>query len=292
VAETDERLAVPLAAHEQALEGQRAAFEIELAGRVFQGAVEPIYDEEGRIAGCVGVGLDVTERRQAEAALIASEKLALTGRMATSLAHEINNPLQAVIGLLSLAEEDLRAGVDALRYIQTALQELERAAGLVARMRNLNRPPDVSGREAADVNDLVERVLVLTRKRCQERGVTVAWAPAADLPWPALLADQVQQVFMNLVLNAVEAMPDGGQLQVCTERTGDPPGVRVHFSDNGIGIPAGELPHLFEPFYTTKELGLGLGLPVSRAIVEGHGGRIEVESVAGEGTAFAVWLPA
>jgi PAS domain S-box-containing protein len=281
-----------LTAHKSALSGHRAAFEAELEGRAFEGCVEPTCDRAGQISGCVGVGLDVSERKRAEAALIEAEKLAVTGRVAASLAHEINNPLQSVIGFLSLAMEDLRAGKDALRYVEIALNELERAADLVAHMRDLNRRPDALPRKRSDVNTLVERVLALTRKRCQDRGVEVVWTPGQDLPQPVLLANSLQQVFINVVLNAVDAMPDGGRLEVATALGADPPAVEVRFADTGVGIPEADQPRLFEPFFTTKAVGLGLGLSVSQEIVHAHGGRIEVESREGTGTTFTVWLPA
>lgn len=293
LADEHEGLKSVLAAHERAMAGRRrVACEAVLDGRAFEGCVEPAYGRSGQVSGCVGVGLDVTERKRAQAALVEAEKLAVTGRMAASLAHEINNPLQAVVGCLSLALEDISEGKDAQRYVQVALEELERAASLVGRIRDLNRRPDRAARERAAVNALVERVLALTRKKCRERGVEVVWSPGPDLPRPAVQANGLQQVFMNLVLNAVDAMPDGGSLYVSTARGGDPPGVRVRFADTGVGIPAADLRRLFEPFFTTKAVGLGLGLSVSQEIVEEHEGRIEVESVEGEGTTFTVWLPA
>jgi two-component system NtrC family sensor kinase len=234
---------------------------------------------------------DVSERMRAQAVLVESEKLALTGRLAASLAHEINNPLQSVVGLLSLAEEDLAQGRDASQYVQIALEEVERAAELIARLRNLSRPQQTGERKPAEINALVERVLTLTQKKCQESQVKVEWAPGADLPVPWLACDHMQQVFMNLVLNAVDAMPDGGRLEVSTERTLEPPGVTVRFADSGMGISPEDLPHLFQPFYTTKSMGVGLGLYVSKQIVESHGGRIELESAPDKGTTFGVWVP-
>jgi two-component system NtrC family sensor kinase len=212
--------------------------------------------------------------------------------MAASLAHEINNPLQSVIGCLSLAEEDLAEGKNPLQYVGIALEELERAADLIARMRDLNRQHEADKQVPTDANALVERVLKLTKKKCEERHVEVAWKPGTDLPRALMVADRMQQVFLNLVLNAVDAMPGGGRLEVCTDRTAEPSGVQVRFADSGVGIPAADVPRLFEPFYTTKATGLGLGLYVSHGIVENHRGRMDVDSVEGEGTTFTVWLPA
>jgi signal transduction histidine kinase len=107
-----------------------------------------------------------------------------------------------------------------------------------------------------------------------------------------LLPDRMQQVFLNLVLNAVDAMLDGGQLQVSTALCAEPRSVQIQVTDQGVGIPTSEIDHLFDPFYTTKSLGMGLGLYVSQGIVQNHGGRIAVKSQVGEGTTFTVWLPA
>jgi PAS domain S-box-containing protein len=235
---------------------------------------------------------DITERKRAEAALVESEKLALTGRLAASVAHEINNPLQSVIGCLSLAQEDLAAGEDPSRFVEIAVEELERAADLVSRMRDLSRPSEHLARKPTDVNALVERVLLLTQKRCQDRHVEVDWEGAPSLPMLSLVAGRMQQVFLNIVLNAVDAMPDGGQLHVRTAWMEEPHGIEITFADQGVGISAEDMAHLFEPFHTTKALGLGLGLYVSRGIVTDHGGRIEIESREGEGASCTVWLPA
>ncbi|MBN1810411.1 MAG: hypothetical protein JXA14_01090, partial [Anaerolineae bacterium] len=135
-------------------------------------------------------------------------------------------------------------------------------------------------------------VLALTRKQYQKQGVEVAWEAASDLPSLMLVPDRIQQVFLNLALNAVEAMPEGGRLEVRASPTGDPEGVRISFMDSGEGIAADTASHLFEPFYTTKPDGLGLGLYVTHNIVEEHGGHIEVEGREGEGATFTVWLPA
>ena len=235
---------------------------------------------------------DITARKMSQQALLRAERLAIAGRLGASLAHEINNPLQSVIGCLGLAEEMLDDGAEVRRYLEIAMEELERAAGIVTQLRDLSREPEVKKRQPVDLNAFVEKTLLLTRKRCQNRGVEVAWSPAAGLPPVSLVPDRMQQVFLNLVLNAVEAMPEGGQLQVSTTRTGQPAGVRIRFADTGVGIEPGVLPRIFEPFQSSRPEGLGLGLYISRQIVEEHEGHIDVDSHTGEGTTFTVWLPA
>jgi len=240
----------------------------------------------------ISVVEDITEQKQAQVALIRAEKLAITGRLAASLAHEINNPLQSVIGCLGLAEESLAKGEDVGEFLQIGTEELERAARIVTQLRDLNRPSKPEERKPTDVNALLDQVLMLTRKQCQKCGIKVIREVTDDLPPLMLVLDRMQQVFLNLVLNAVEAMPEGGRLEVSTSHTGEPAGVRILFTDSGHGIAPDDLPHIFDPFYTTKPEGLGLGLYVTHSIVEDHGGRIEAQSRVGKGTTFEVWLPA
>jgi PAS domain S-box-containing protein len=236
---------------------------------------------------------DITEQMQAQEALIRAEKLAVTGRLAASLAHEINNPLQSVIGCLGLAQESLEVDEEeeARQLLRIAAEELERAAGIVSDLRDLNRPTSPDDRKPVDVNLQVEHILTLTREQFLKRGVEVEWEPADRLPALIVVPDRMSQVFLNLALNALEAMPDGGRLRIGTDCTSDLDWVRVTFADTGCGVAPEAIPHLFDPFYTTKTEGLGLGLYITRNVVEEHGGRIEVESLLGEGTTFTVWLP-
>ncbi len=234
---------------------------------------------------------DITEKRMNQEALLRAERLDIAGRLGASLAHEINNPLQSVIGCLGLAEEMLDDGAEVRHYLEIAMEELERAADIVNQLRDLSREPEAR-REPTDLNTLVEKTVLLTQKRCQQRRVEVAWSPATELPAVSLAPDRVQQVLLNLALNAVEAMPEGGQLQISTALTREPDGVRVTFADTGVGIEPERLPGIFEPFHSTRAEGLGLGLYISKKIVEEHGGHIKVDSHVGEGTTFTVWLPA
>jgi PAS domain S-box-containing protein len=252
--------------------------------RAIRSADPPVVYYEGAME-------DITARKQAQAALMEAEKLAIAGKLAASLAHEINNPLQTVIGCLGLAEERLAEGGDVSRYLQVAHEELRRTADIVAQMRDLHRPSRPQDKESTDVNALLEQVLDLSRKQCESQGIEVS-KQMADLPALPLVADQIKQVFLNLLLNAIEHMPQGGRLQVSTTYTSQPAGIRIAFTDSGAGIAPDVLPHVFEPFYGTRPEGLGLGLFISRNIVEQHGGQIEVHSRVGEGTTFTVWLPA
>jgi PAS domain S-box-containing protein len=235
---------------------------------------------------------DVTEEKRAQSALIQTEKLALAGRLGASLAHEINNPLQAVLGCLGLAREQVDQVGEVYEYLQIAIEELERASDIVTQLRDLNRPSEHLGeRQRTDLNVVIESVLVLSRKQCRDHGIEVLWSPETDLPRPRISGDHLRQVFLNIVLNAIKAMPGGGQLRVGAEHTMSPEGVRVRFSDTGTGIEPSELEHIFEPFQSTREDGMGLGLYISRHIVKAHSGRIDVTSQVGQGADVEVWLP-
>ncbi len=255
--------------------------------------VSLITTEENQPQFAIIMVEDITKRKLAQAEMIKREKLALTGRLAASLAHEINNPLQTVIGALGLAQEIDEEGGDIQRYLDISLKELERAARIVADLRDLNRPsnPEDEG-EPVNVNEMIAQVLTLTEKRCENYDINCIWRPAPEAPEVLMVRDRMQQVFLNLILNAIEAMPKGGQIKLSTTCTYDPDGVAVTFTDTGVGITSENLPHLFDAFYTTKPDGVGLGLYITKFIVENHNGRIAVESEPGEGTTFTVWLPA
>jgi two-component system NtrC family sensor kinase len=226
---------------------------------------------------------------QSQAQLVRSEKLAATGRLAASLAHEINNPLQIIHNSLQLLLT-LPFGPDKQQeYLQMASEEVERLVELVTRILDFARPSRRK-KQPADVNDAVEKALILTAKYLQHNDITLHRDLALDLPPVAAVADELGQVFLNLVLNAVDAMPQGGTLRV-SSRLSDDGRLEVTFTDSGPGIAPEHVERIFEPFFSTKEEGTGLGLNISYQVVEQYGGEITVESVIGEGATLTVWLP-
>ncbi len=227
---------------------------------------------------------------QSQLQLVRSEKLAATGRLAASLAHEINNPLQIIHNSLQLMLT-LPLGPDKRReYLHMAAGEVERLMDIVIRILDFTRPSQ-RGKQPTDVNDVVEKVFALARKYLQHRHVIVRRDLSPDLPAAMAVTDELRQVFLNLVLNAVDAMPEGGSLHV-TSHLADDGRLAVALSDSGTGIPPEHLDRIFEPFFSTKKGGTGLGLSVSYDTVERHGGEITVQSIVEEGTTFTVWLPA
>ncbi len=228
------------------------------------------------------------ELKEAQQQLVLSEKLAALGRISAGIAHEVNNPLQSIRNCLELALEDLDAGRPVDReMLQVAERDVKRIAEIVTRMLDFARPSR-GGRAKVDVSALVSDVLSLVRKQLEHSGVRVERV-FGDVPPVVASADQLKQVFLNMVLNAIAAMPDGGTLRIETGRAERH--VFVRFEDSGCGIPPDAIPHIFEPFYSTRPDGTGLGLAISHSLIEAHNGRIEVESEVGRGTVFTILLP-
>ena len=272
--------------------GQPQSIELEepVLGGTFLLSAYPLRNGRGEITGSVHVLRDITAQKQIQASLIQTEKLTALGCLAASLAHEINNPLQALRSGLRLLvnrplEEEKRQ-----RYLEIASREVERVIAIVERVLNFYRP-SAEQRELTAINEVVDETLALAGKRLQHGRVVVRRELAAGLPPVEAVGDQLKQVFLNIVLNALEAMPDGGELTVKTGWEQTRQEVWIAFTDTGEGIPPENLSRIFEPFYTTRLKGTGLGLSISHGIVERHGGRIEVESEVGRGSTFTVWLP-
>lgn len=227
---------------------------------------------------------------QSQLQLAESEKLAATGRLAATLAHEINNPLQAISNSLQLMLNFDLEPDERRECVQLATSEVERLAGIVNRTLDFARRPEAEMKPAS-LNQIVEKVLALASKYLQHRHIALEQDLAPDLQPIRANPDELAQVFLNLILNAVDAMPESGTLRVATGSAEDSL-VTAAFSDTGCGILPENLERVFEPFYTTKSDGTGLGLSVSAGVVSRHGGKIAVQSQVNQGTTFTVWLPA
>lgn len=229
--------------------------------------------------------------KDARTQLVQAEKLAALGRIVASVAHELNNPLQAIQNALYLIglEEDLTE--QAKEDLHTVLNEANRMAELIARLRETYRPAISEEFQLTSVNSLVLDVQKLLATHLRHNQISFIFVPDGDLPFIPLIKDQIKQVILNICLNAVEAMPHGGTVQVQSQHDPENAGVLLTISDNGPNIQPEILPYIFDPFVTTKEGGTGLGLAITYDIVQRHLGKIEVDSQAGIGTVFRVWLP-
>jgi PAS domain S-box-containing protein len=257
----------------------------------------PIRHDRGDLVGVVIVFRDVTQRRQTEHTLRTSERLAQAGRLSATIAHEIRNPLDTVSNLIYLLRHEREASAASSQYLEMASDELARIAQITGQLLTFHR--EARAPVAVDLTDVLQSVLVLHAPQIRRSHVKVEQRLNVVRPvrgYPG----ELRQVFSNLVGNAIDAMAHGGKLIVHVRESSlasDPAckGVRVTVLDTGAGIPLGVRRNLFAPFYTTKgEKGTGLGLWVSRGIIEKHEGTIHLSSRTCEGksgTAFSVFLP-
>ncbi|MGA9349133.1 MAG: PAS domain S-box protein [Anaerolineae bacterium] len=245
-------------------------------------------DADGRVLYYEGSLEDITERKRSEQYLLRTERLAAMGRLAAALAHEINNPLQAIGNSLELALDFPLQEKERQEYLQAARREIERLMILTDRVLNFARPPLVE-RQAISVADVVRHALALVSKELHNSDIRVSLDLPDVLPPVLTLSSHLSQVFLNLMINAIEAMPDGGELSIVVRLAGDQ--VEVTFADSGPGIPSDAMARLFEPFHTTKEDGTGLGLATSHSIIQQYGGTMTAGNAPGGGAVFTVALP-
>ena len=233
-------------------------------------------------------------QRDAENRLVQAAKLAAVGEMAAGIAHELNNPLTSVTGFAELALDAMPKDSETRKDLEIVMREATRARDVVRRLLDFARQSE-STRARASLNDVIEDVVALSRHLIHTSGVALRLELEKDLPWVLADSNQMKQVLLNLVHNALQAMPSGGEMIISTQsaaRAGRD-WIMVSVGDTGVGIPHLELSRIFEPFYTTKgdQGGTGLGLSVTYGIVTDHGGQIEVQSEPGVGSKFTVWLP-
>jgi signal transduction histidine kinase/CheY-like chemotaxis protein len=230
----------------------------------------------------------VKQIEASQKALLQAEKMAAAGRLTASIAHEINNPLQSVQNCLHLAGREDLSPQKRKEYFNLARSELERLMTTVRRMLDFARPASVHS-ENVDLMDVLQRVLSLMLPQLNERKVVVEIKAPDDLPYVRGVNGELQQVFINLLLNAYDVMPNGGRVEIIV--TPLKTGIEILFQDSGPGIPKEQQANIFEPFFSTKESGTGLGLTVSYNIVAAHGGSLSYVAEREPGACFRVFLP-
>jgi PAS domain S-box-containing protein len=289
-------------------------------GRTLFFLAAPITDPEGELQAAITTLQDVTEQRRAETVirrniqeieraydelkstqeqLIQSARLASLGKLAATIAHEINNPLAGVLNYIKLLIKFFQKGSfpserleDIKGFLAIMERETARCGDIVKNLLSFSRP-SVVRKEPVQVNEIIEQALGILTHKIEISGARLVKNLAPDLPPVTCDSKQIQQALMNIIINGVEAMPQGGTLTISSRRREPEKMVEVEIRDTGIGIPKAHLDNLFEPFFSTKAegKGVGLGLSVSYGIINKHGGTINVESAPGQGTAFAVLLP-
>lgn len=256
--------------------------------------ISPIRDESGRVTGASKIARDISDRRRIERLLLQSEKLAATGRMAATIAHEINNPLEAVMNLIFLARQHSETSGKVHQYLLTAEEELERVSHIARQTLGYYR--DTGSPIEVHLHDLIENILTVYHARLLSSEISVD-TRFNDLQKILVSKGEMLQVFTNIIANAVDAMRQGGSLTISIRKviasSGD--GIQTVIQDSGTGIEQKHLENIFEPFFTTKgELGTGIGLWVARQLVERRGGQISVASSTEpgkSGTTITIFLP-
>lgn len=275
--------------------GAKQVYEVEVMSktgetRVAMVSVSPLLDSKSGIQGVLGIARDITETKKLEQQIMNSEKLASIGKLAAGVAHEINNPLGGILSCLYNLRKGTVAPARQEEYLASMEEGLRRVQKIVRQLLDFSQQyePELS---FSDLNAIVDRVLVLTNHALTAGRIKLVKRLQEDLP--AVLVDRhmIEQVLMNLILNAVQAIQGGGVVTIRTVAEDEV--CKILVEDTGCGIPSHLLSRIFDPFFTTKPTGegTGLGLSVSLGIVERHGGRILVDSEIGKGTVFTVCLP-
>lgn len=275
--------------------GAKQVYEVEVVGkggepRSVMVSVSPLCDAEGRITGVLGIARDMTDMKRFEQYIRSSEKLASVGKLAAGVAHEINNPLGGILNCLYNLRKGLLPPARQEEYLSAIEDGLLRVQKIVRQLLDFSQQhqPELAPTE---INSVVERVLVLTNHIFVGNQIVLDVQYGRELPPVMVDRHMIEQVLMNLVLNAVQAIRHNGKVTITTKVAEGVCAIQVR--DSGTGIAPHVLPKIFDPFFTTKGTGegTGLGLSVSLGIVERHGGRILVESEVGKGSAFTLCLP-
>jgi len=254
----------------------------------------PRFDNDNTIIGVIHVIRDITEQKRVDEALQRSEQLKMVGEWAAELAHEIKNPLAGIKGSVEVLVSNPGLSEEDKTLIVKAIDEIKRIELLIKSLLNFARPPQLQ-LTPTDINDLLDKTISFSLKSpalSSNSPIPIKVLKDFDRNLPETLADpmQLQQVFLNLMLNAIDAMPSGGALAVRTSYDNRQGSIQIAIADTGKGIENSLLDQIFQPFFTTKRKGSGLGLAITRRLIEEHGGNIHVESTPNKGSVFNITL--
>lgn len=240
--------------------------------------------------GAVEISKDITKDILLQKRLVEQQKLASVGQLAAGVAHEINNPLTTILTTAMLIQEDMDADDPNYQELATISKETLRCRKIVTSLLDFARQSRPI-KALHDINKIVQESMALTRKQAAFKDVGFEAVLSEQLPMINVDKDQIQQCLINLALNGIEATDAGGKIRFTSRLVPEKEDIEISISDTGLGIPENSLDRVFEPFFTTKESGTGLGLAITHGIIQQHGGSIDVESKAGEGTTFTIHLP-
>lgn len=250
----------------------------------------PLKDDAGQEMGSVLLIRDLREIRDLQRKVRRSERLASLGRLAAGVAHEIRNPLSSIRGFAQYFVKRFHGQIEEEGYASVMVKEVDRLNRVITELLEFAGPKEPR-REPNALEDIADHALKLLAPDLVARKVEVFKEYEPGLPAVWVDRDQISQVFLNLLLNAIESMEGGGEIRLTLRRCGPPPAVLAAIADTGAGIPADDMEKVFEPFFSRKRKGTGLGLAIVHQIIESHGGEIRVESSQGRGTTFRMTLP-
>lgn len=233
------------------------------------------------------------ELKSSHERLLHSDKLVSLGKLTSSIAHEFNNPIYGIKTLLELVSEEAKLEKEQANFLDIAIKECDRMADLVKKLQRFYKPSPAIKRPT-DINQIIGNMLILTHKSMQEQRITLIKHLSSDLPRVHCVSDQIEQVLLNILQNAAEAIPPAAPIKTITLTTEtEGSHVKIHIQDSGIGISQEVIKTMFDPFFTTKSAvkGTGLGLSVSYGIIKAHGGEILINGKIDEGTTFSIILP-
>lgn len=247
---------------------------------------------KGSVLSYQGLMRDITEAKRLRRQLIQSERLSAMGKMASQLAHELNNPIYGIMNCLELVRDGLPETYEKRKYLDLAYNECKRTSGLLIKMLKFFKPDDEKKSTTA-VNRLIEETLLFYERQFKNLNIRVVTDLDPNLPDMMAVGSHLKQVFINMVINANTAMPDGGELRIRSRFEPEQENIVVIIEDTGVGIPARNVERIFDAFFTTKKevKGVGLGLSICYGFIREHHGRIDVASEVGKGTIFTIYLP-
>jgi two-component system, NtrC family, sensor histidine kinase HydH len=249
-----------------------------------------IYDAGGTVFGYVLLLKDMSEVASLRREVARSQRLATVGRLAGGVAHEIRNPLSSIKGFATYFRERYADNAEDQRIAGIMIQEVDKLNRVVGQLLEFARPIQIL-KKWTPVRPLVEDALKLIEQKAEKEHIRIQTEFSPEIELAHFDPDRINQVLLNLFLNAAEAMPNGGTLTVMVEKESGGTGMRWRISDTGVGIEAAIIPQIFDPYYTTKPAGTGLGLAIVHNIIEAHGGEIRVESSPETGTTITLFLP-
>ena len=255
-----------------------------------EASVSSLFGDSGELLGDVLLFRDLSEVQELKREVERNRRLASIGRLAAGIAHEIRNPLSSIKGFATYFKERYKEVPEDQKTAEIMVQEVERLNRVIGQLLEFARPMKLN-KQQASIHEVITYALKMVQNQVQDKEVTISTNLSHEIKDVSIDTDRISQVFLNLYLNAIEAMEHGGTLRIDSSIDAESSTVKIIVSDNGAGIKREDLVHVFDPYFTTKQSGTGLGLAIVHRIIEAHGGEVRIESETGKGTKVTILLP-